>query len=78
MENAPPINYTPLSTEIIGMVWTNTKPDGDITGMADCNGWTSSSSNYRGNYGYTATTISWTQVADDTCDQLKYLYCVEQ
>jgi len=65
-------------------VWTNTTSTGAIwpylSGISDCNGWTSSDVTDLGGYGDNSyLTEAWTAgLGTDECNELKHLYCFEQ
>jgi hypothetical protein len=60
------------------LVWTATLGNGVYAGTDDCNDWTSSDSGNSAETGNSSSSsLSWTQVGSQNCDQSLRLYCFE-
>ncbi|MFT4039313.1 MAG: hypothetical protein QM692_14090 [Thermomicrobiales bacterium] len=59
-------------------VWTGIQATG-LASVHTCSGWTSQSDSYSGLFGLTsAIHTSWTASNDDSCDEYRRIYCIEQ
>ncbi|MBX3260471.1 MAG: hypothetical protein KF782_12325 [Labilithrix sp.] len=62
----------------VGLVWSNTRPDGSARGTSSCNGWTSVEAVGRLGSSSSVQDGRWTDECLSSCSQEARLYCFEQ
>ncbi len=82
LENGPAnaIEYTEVGELVAdppARVWSNTTPNGESLGAADCLGWTASSQVDGGSFGRTGADSQWTDAGASWCSFEYRLYCFQ-